>query len=69
MEPSHLQEFYENYSDRVEIVAVNITSKDKPEDAAAFAEEYRFIFPVLLDETGEEHNVQCVRHSDDHFLK
>ena len=64
METPHLQEFYDDYSDRVEIVAVNITSKDKP-----FAEEYGFTFPVLLDETGEEHNVQCVRHSDDHFLK
>ncbi len=53
MEAPHLQEFYEEYRDRVEIVAVNITSKDKPKDAAAFAEEYGFSFPVLLDETGE----------------
>ncbi len=53
MEAPHLQEFYEEYRDKVEIVAVNITAKDKPKDAAAFAEEYGFTFPVLLDETGE----------------
>ena len=53
MEAPHLQEFYEEYSDRVEIVAVNITAKDKREDAAAFAKQYGFTFPVLLDETGD----------------
>ena len=53
MEAPHLQEFYEEYSDRVEIVAVNITSKDKPRDAATFAKQYGFTFPVLLDESGE----------------
>lgn len=53
MEAPHLQEFYEAYSDRVEIVAVNNTSKDKREDAAAFVEQYGLTFPVLLDETGE----------------
>ena len=53
MEAPHLQEFYEEYSDRVEIVAVNITSKDTREDAATFAEQYGFTFPVLFDETGD----------------
>ena len=53
MEAPHLQEFYEEYSDQVEIVAVNITSKDKREDAEAFVEQYGLTFPVLLDETGE----------------
>ena len=53
MEAPHLQEFYEEYSDRVEIVAVNNTSKDKREDVAAFVEQYGLTFPVLLDETGE----------------
>ena len=53
MEAPHLQEFYEEYSDRVELVAVNNTSKDKREDVAAFVEQYGLSFPVLLDETGE----------------
>ena len=53
MEAPHFQEFYEDYSDRVEILAVNITSKDKREDAAAFAKQYGFTFPVLLDESGQ----------------
>ena len=53
MEAPHLQEFYEEYSDRVELVAVNITSKDKSEDVAAFVEQYGLTFSVLLDETGE----------------
>ena len=53
MEAPHLQDFYEEYSGRVEILAVNMTSKDKREDAAAFVEQYGFTFPVLLDESGE----------------
>ena len=53
MEAPHLQEVYEEYSDRVEIIAVNIMSKDKREDASAFAKQYGFTFPVLLDETGD----------------
>ena len=53
MEAPHLQDLYEAYSDRVEIVAVNITSKDTKEDAATFVEQYALTFPVLLDKTGE----------------
>ena len=34
-------------------MSVNITSKDKREDAATFVKQYGFTFPVLLDESGE----------------
>ena len=53
MEAPHLQAFYEENQDKVEIVAVNITDQDSVEKAIAFAEEYGFTFPVLFDKTGD----------------
>lgn len=53
LEAPHLQTFYEANSDRVEIVAVNVTKRDSAEKAQGFVDEYGFTFPVLLDETAE----------------
>lgn len=53
MEAPHLQTFYENNKDMVEILAVNITSKDVRKDVEKFANEHQITFPVLLDETGD----------------
>lgn len=52
-EAPELQNFYEQYRDDVEIVAVNITKKDQPKAAAQFVEDYRLTFPVVLDEVGD----------------
>lgn len=53
MEAPHLQTFYENNKDMVEILAVNITSKDVRKDMEKFVNEHQITFPVLLDETGD----------------
>lgn len=53
MEAPHLQTFYENNKDMVEILAVNITSKDVRKDVEKFVNEHQITFPVLLDETGD----------------
>jgi cytochrome c biogenesis protein CcmG/thiol:disulfide interchange protein DsbE len=43
---------YEKYGDKVEIYAVNLTQSDNESDARAFAKEFGFKFPVLLDRDG-----------------
>ncbi|MDO3679058.1 TlpA family protein disulfide reductase [Paenibacillus ehimensis] len=48
-----LVRLYERYKDRVELVAVNITAKDRIESVQAFASAYGLPFPVLLDERAE----------------
>ncbi len=53
LEAPELARLYEKYKDQIEIYAINVTSGDKVADARAFAEEYSFSFPVLLDEKGE----------------
>lgn len=52
-EMPHFQSFYERYQQEVEIIAVNVTSKDHIADVEAFRDTYRLTFPILLDETGD----------------
>jgi cytochrome c biogenesis protein CcmG/thiol:disulfide interchange protein DsbE len=49
LEAPELVKLYAAYKDRVEIYAVNLTTQDRVDEAKAFAEEYGFEFPVLLD--------------------
>ncbi|MFC5701680.1 TlpA family protein disulfide reductase [Cohnella faecalis] len=49
-EARELQAFYEKHRDKVELVAVNLTSKDKEADVRTFATKYDLRLPVLLDE-------------------
>lgn len=51
----HMQEFYlEQTNDKVEILAVNLTTGEKNQnDVGTFVKDYGLTFPVLLDRTGE----------------
>lgn len=54
-EMPHMQEYYENEAQdqNVEILAVNLTSKDNGMDRIeSFIDDYGLTFPILLDETG-----------------
>lgn len=54
-EMPHMQDYYENEAgdQNVEILAVNLTSKDNGMDKIeSFVDDYGLTFPVLLDETG-----------------
>ncbi|MEK4129586.1 TlpA disulfide reductase family protein [Solibacillus sp. FSL W8-0474] len=53
MEAPHLQRLYEEYNDQLEILAVNMTTKDRQDDVQKFVNEYGLTFPVLLDEQGD----------------
>ncbi|MDQ0338924.1 peroxiredoxin [Caldalkalibacillus uzonensis] len=49
-----MQQFYEEYQDEVEILAVNLfESEASLESVKRFVEEYELTFPVLLDENSE----------------
>ena len=52
-EMPHLQAFYEQHKRDVEILAVNVTTKDNVTDVGKFVDKYQLTFPVLLDESGE----------------
>ena len=53
-EMPHMQKFYEEHQEEVEILAVNLTSEDYgKERVAQFVSEFELTFPVLLDYTGE----------------
>lgn len=55
-EMPQLNEYYEQYADahNVEILAINITDQEfSVKDVKQFVQQYRVIFPVLLDETGK----------------
>lgn len=51
-EAPHLQGFYEKNTQDVEILAVNVTTKDTVKDARSFVENFQLTFPILLDEDG-----------------
>ncbi|MGE7693650.1 peroxiredoxin family protein [Lysinibacillus sp. NPDC094177] len=53
-EVPHMQKIYEEYKNQgIEILAVNVTNKDKGEEAVAqFVKEHGLTFEVLLDEEG-----------------
>ena len=53
MEAPHLQKFYEENKDRVEILGVNVTDQDTMKQIRGFVSAYDITFPVLLDETGD----------------
>lgn len=49
-----MQRLYQEYLDRgFEILAVNSTSQDSPENALAFAKDLGLTFPILFDVQGE----------------
>ena len=53
-EAPHLQAFYEENHEDIEILAVNLSHKDNGQKAVqSFVDEYGLTFPVLLDEKGE----------------
>ena len=52
-EAPFLQSFYENHKDEVDLLAINVTTKDKIANAQKFVDTYNLSFPVLLDETGD----------------
>lgn len=45
-----IQKFYEQYKDRVAVLAINITYSDKMKDIQNILKENQVTFPVLLDE-------------------
>lgn len=49
-EAPELARLYEKYKDKLDLYAVNVTGNDDAARAQAFAERYKFRFPVLLDE-------------------
>lgn len=53
IEMPHFQTFYEEYNQDIEILAVNVTRKDKMKNVGAFVDEYDLTFPILLDTSGE----------------
>jgi cytochrome c biogenesis protein CcmG, thiol:disulfide interchange protein DsbE len=51
-EAPELVELYDQYKDKLEIYAINLTSQDSFDRANAFVEKHNFTFPVPLDEEG-----------------
>ncbi|WP_227395019.1 TlpA family protein disulfide reductase [Jeotgalibacillus aurantiacus] len=54
-EMPHMQDYYEGMAkeQNVEVLAVNLTSKDNGMDKVrSFVEDYELTFPILLDDTG-----------------
>ena len=52
-EMPHMQEFYLENSNDVEILAVNLTTSEKnANDVRSFVEDYGLSFPILLDSDG-----------------
>lgn len=56
-EAPELVKLYKEYHNKIQIFAVNLTSSDSESDAKAFAKEFGFSFPVLLDTYGEVANL------------
>ncbi|WP_078549094.1 redoxin domain-containing protein [Litchfieldia alkalitelluris] len=53
-EMPHMQSFYDEMGESVEILAVNLFHSERKEGAVKeFAEDYNITFPILLDQTGE----------------
>jgi thiol-disulfide isomerase/thioredoxin len=53
MEAPDLVSLYGEYKDQLDIYAVNATKFDNIDKAKAFAEQFAFTFPVLVDKEGE----------------
>ncbi len=53
-EMPHMENFYKDNSENVEILAVNLmNTESNRENVQEFIEEYGLTFPILLDESGE----------------
>ncbi|WP_404349478.1 redoxin domain-containing protein [Sutcliffiella horikoshii] len=53
-EMPHMQSFYEENHEEVEVIAVNLTNMDKGEEAInSFVEDYELTFAIPLDEAGD----------------
>ncbi|MFD1737037.1 peroxiredoxin family protein [Bacillus salitolerans] len=53
-EMPHMQEFYDEYSEEVEILAVNLRDRERSDEAIQqFIEANHINFPILLDEKGK----------------
>ncbi len=61
IEAPELVRLYDKYKARIEIYAVNVTASDSIEGAKAFAQDYVFQFPVLIDEKGEVAQKYAIR--------
>ena len=53
IEAPHLQSYYEKHQEDVEILGVNVTSKDKKAAVQTFVDQYGLTFPILLDQSGD----------------
>jgi cytochrome c biogenesis protein CcmG/thiol:disulfide interchange protein DsbE len=51
----------QQYGDRVQILAINLTASDSLKSARKFAQTYGFTFPVLLDTKGEVADLYKIR--------
>ena len=63
MEAPILSRLYEKYKGEIEVYAVNLTSGDSIKGAQAFANKYKFSFPVLLDmegKVGDLYQIQAI---------
>jgi len=60
IEAPELVSLNKKFHNKVEIYAINLTSSDTESDARAFAKEYGFDFPVLLDKNGQVANLYNV---------
>ncbi|ETT40477.1 MULTISPECIES: TlpA family protein disulfide reductase [Paenibacillus] len=61
IEAPELVRLYDKYKARIEIYAVNVTASDSIEGAKAFAQDFGFQFPVLIDEKGEVAQKYAIR--------
>ncbi|GAB3066575.1 TlpA family protein disulfide reductase [Virgibacillus ainsalahensis] len=52
-EMPEMQEFYEEYGEEIEILAVNLTdTENKISDVSEYIDEFSFTYPILLDKGG-----------------
>lgn len=54
LEAPELVKLYDKYKEKLEIYAINLTTQDSVENAKAFADEFGFTFPVLLDKDAKK---------------
>lgn len=63
---SNLNRFYENYKDRLEVIAVNLQESEGT--VRNFIESRGFSFPVALDPYGGAGQAFGIRYTNTHFL-
>jgi len=54
-EMPHMEKYYQKNKDteNIEIIAVNMTTAERPESVREFVDAYELTFPIPLDKTGE----------------